>query len=159
MPWPKEGRKIAPESIELTDFEQSLFFWPIYTNFWQAHLIWIAPAAVLLSELERLYESFIFDTPSKTNSWITRNLRKTYQKLTSNHIRSKLHSNSNSPCSSITLRARKALRVIWDTSLGAKHLSRCWAPGRAAQIEQLAWREHFSEKSRFSGSMAEHIRP
>ena len=54
--WPNEGGKIAPKSIEFTDFEISLFFWPIYTTFWQAFLIWIARAAVLLLELERLYE-------------------------------------------------------------------------------------------------------
>jgi len=55
--WPNEAGKIAPMSIELTDSEISSFLWTIYTNFWQAFLIWIVPAPALLSELERLYES------------------------------------------------------------------------------------------------------
>ena len=55
--WPDLEGKIAPESIELTDFEISSFFGPICQDFWQAFLIWIAPAPVLLLELERLYES------------------------------------------------------------------------------------------------------
>ena len=50
-------RKIAPRSIEFTDFEKSSFFRPKTKEFWQALLIWISPAAVLLLELERLYES------------------------------------------------------------------------------------------------------
>ena len=56
-PWPDLGRKIAPKQNELTDYEQSWFFWSIYTIFWQAYLIWISRAAVLLLELRRLYES------------------------------------------------------------------------------------------------------
>ena len=55
--WPNLARKIAPKSIELTDFEISSFSRPICQQFWQAFLIWIARAAVLLLELERLYES------------------------------------------------------------------------------------------------------
>ena len=46
-------RKIAPESIEHTDFEISSFFWPIYTTFWQASLKQISPAPVLLLELRK----------------------------------------------------------------------------------------------------------
>ena len=76
--WPQLGGKIAPESNELTDSEQSSFFGPICQLFWLARLISISRAPVLLLERERLYESY---------------------KITP----------------------------------GAKHLSRCWAPGRAAQ--------------------------
>ena len=50
--------KIAPESIELTDFEISSFFGPICQDCWQAFLIWISTAPVLLLDLERLYESY-----------------------------------------------------------------------------------------------------
>ena len=55
---PNRGRKIAPKSNELTDFEKPSVLWTIYTNFWQACWNSISPAAVLLLELERLYESF-----------------------------------------------------------------------------------------------------
>ena len=102
--WLQLGGKIAPESNELTDSEKSSFFWTIYTNFWQAHLISISAAPVLLLEL------------------------------------------------------RKALRVICITP-GAKHLSRCWAPGRAAQnrnaliftyaIQICMIFDNFREKSKF----------
>ena len=102
--WPQLGGKIAPKSNELTDSEQSSFFWSIYANFWQAHLISISRAPVLLLEL------------------------------------------------------RKALRVICTTP-GAKHLSRCWAPGRAAQnrnalfftyaIQIFMIFNHFRQKSKF----------
>ena len=102
--WPQLGRKIAPVSNEFLDSEKSFIFWTIYTNFWQAHLIWIRPAPVLLLEL------------------------------------------------------RKALRVIC-ISPGAKHLSRCWAPGRAAQnrnaliftyaIQIFMIFDHFREMSKF----------
>ena len=57
-PWPDLGRKIAPKQNEFTDCEQSSFSWSIYTIFWQAYLIGISRAAVLLLELRRLYESF-----------------------------------------------------------------------------------------------------
>ena len=56
--WPQLGGKIAPESNELTDSEKSSFFSTIYINFWQAHLISISAAPVLLLEQERLYESY-----------------------------------------------------------------------------------------------------
>ena len=58
--WPKQEGKIAPESIEFTDFEISSFFWSIYTNFWQACLISISPAPVLLLELRKALR-VIFD--------------------------------------------------------------------------------------------------
>ena len=92
--WPQLGGKIAPESNELTDSEKSSFFWTIYTNFWQALLNQISHAAVLLLELERLYESCLY------------------------------------------------VRLPLED---AKHLSRCWAPGRAENFQQIAWRDHFFE--------------
>ena len=84
-----------------------------------------------------------------------RNLRKTSPEDTSNYIRLANHLWSDFPCTGITLRARKALRVIWNILLGAKHLSRCFAPGRAAPNQQIAWRDHFSRKFiNFRGAIA-----
>ena len=56
--WPKQGRKIAPKSNELTNSEKSSFVQANCQDFWQPCLIWIFPAAVLLLDLERIYESF-----------------------------------------------------------------------------------------------------
>ena len=56
-PWRDLAGKIIPKQNELTDFEQSSFFGAICQEFWQAYLIWISRAAVLLLELRRLYES------------------------------------------------------------------------------------------------------
>ena len=58
MSWPNLHQKISPGSIELTDSEISSFFGAISWKFWLAFLISISPAAVLLLELERLYESY-----------------------------------------------------------------------------------------------------
>ena len=55
--WPDLGRKIAPMLNEFTDFEKSSFLWSTFPTFWLACWTSIFPAAVLLSELERLYES------------------------------------------------------------------------------------------------------
>ena len=49
---------------------------------------------------------------------------------------------AKAPCSGITLE-RKALRVIYFSL--AKHLSRCFAPGRAAKIQLELTSEHFSK--------------
>ena len=57
------------------------------------------------------------------------------------------HRWSDFPCTGITLRARRALRVIWNILLGAKHLSRCWAPGRAAQNQKYRRSVHFFKNS------------
>ena len=51
----------------------------------------------------------------------------------------------------------KALRVI--SKFEAKHLSRCWAPGRAAQIELELTSERFLEKSSIFGVMKKPILP
>ena len=51
--WLQLGRKIAPVSNEFMDSEQSSFFRTIYTNCWQAHLISISRAPVLLLELRK----------------------------------------------------------------------------------------------------------
>ena len=55
--WPHASGKIGPEWNEFTDFEQSSFLSSIFPTFWQACWNSISPAAVLLLELERLYES------------------------------------------------------------------------------------------------------
>ena len=57
--WPQLGRKIAPVTNEFMDSDKSSFFWTIYTSFWQAYLISISAAPVLLLERERLYESYV----------------------------------------------------------------------------------------------------
>ena len=51
------GGEIAPKWNKLTDFEKSSFLWSTFITFWLACWTSISPAAVLLSELERLYES------------------------------------------------------------------------------------------------------
>ena len=51
--WPNLGRKIAPQTKELTDSEISSCFWSIYHTFWQAFFSTISPAPVLLSELTK----------------------------------------------------------------------------------------------------------
>ena len=82
--WPQLGGKIAPESNELTDSEQSSFSRPNCQLFWLAHLIWICPAPVLLLELRKAlrvmwYSSYWRMHPSgcvsprqgRTNIWNT----------------------------------------------------------------------------------------
>ena len=40
------------------------------------------------------------------------------------------------PCNRITLRARKALRVMWNTMMGRRALPGAGAPGRAAKMHE-----------------------
>ena len=49
--WPQLLGKIGPVSNEFMDSEKSSVFWSIYTTFWQASLISISRAPVLLLEL------------------------------------------------------------------------------------------------------------
>ena len=55
--WPNDSGKIGPDWNELTDFEKSSFLSSIFPTFWQACWNSISPVAVLLLELERIYES------------------------------------------------------------------------------------------------------
>ena len=72
---------------------------------------------------------------TQTNTQISRNSPKTNLKILENCIRLKAKLWHDFPCTRITLRARMALRVMWNTLSGAHAFPGAEAPGRAAKIE------------------------
>ena len=74
---------------------------------------------------------------TQTNSQISRKSPKTYPKILENHIRLQAKLLHNFPCTRITLRARKPLRVMWIYWLGATRLSRRGSPRQGRRNQKI----------------------